>query len=157
MAYSQIRDLIKLIEKFHADLRDLYESVGEAESDERLSLLLEYMGRHEQAVKQAMDDFDQDSADGLLDTWLQFTSAHELKQLLAHAWDEVSEKTNGGATAEQIIAAAAEADQRLIEFYQQGRDESNVSRVREFFSSLLQMAEGKEHDYAKSVLGMQDL
>jgi len=157
MAYSQVRDLIKHIGRFHADLRNLYESIGEAESDERLTMLLKYMGRHEANINQALNQYDQQAAEGLLNTWLQFTSEQELKKLLDHAWDEVREETNGDNTAEELIATAAEVDQQLIEFYKQGRDESNVPRVQEFFTSLLEMAEGKEHDYAKSILGMQDL
>jgi len=155
MAYSQVGELVEMIRKFHSEMAELCEDMRDNEDDPRLELILDHIHYHEKSVCQALSAYqDDDSADGLLNTWLQYTSTDELKRTLRGAIEEVD--TNEELTAEKLIEVMMKVDQRLLEFYKQGREESSVPRVKEFFDSLVQLVEGKEHDFAKGVLELRD-
>lgn len=155
MAYSQVGELVEMIRKFHCEMAELCEDMRDDEDDPRFELMLDHIHYHQKSVSQALSSFqDDETADGLLNTWLQYTSTDELKRTLHGALDEV--ETGEELTAEKLIEVLMKVDQRLLEFYRQGREESSIPRVKEFFDNLVQLIEGKEHDFAKGVLELRD-
>ena len=146
MPSKQIRDIFDQVRSFHRKLAKLYEELSEMEQDERLKCLLKYMGRHEEAFENALSQHESSSAKSILDTWVQFADGESLERALAEA------DIHANMKVEEIIQHALAVDKTLIELYRDLAASTAAPRVQELFSSLAEMEENKDHQYARSLL-----
>ncbi|QDV20520.1 hypothetical protein Pan153_51950 [Gimesia panareensis] len=80
---------------------------------------------------------------GVLETWLQFSS----DEIIDDAFQEVD--LHLGMPPEEIIRNVLLLDTKLVKLYRDLANSAPVPRVQELFVDLIQMEEGKEHQYAR--------
>jgi rubrerythrin len=145
MPSKQIRDILDYVRKFHCCLHDFYEACGEETEDERVKALLDYMGRHEGNFNKALARYEETAAQGVLDTWLQFAPDETLNQ----AFKKV--ELTPGMSPDEVIQVALDLDKTLLTLYEELAQSTSAPHVKELFMNLLQMEEGKDHQYARSL------
>lgn len=144
MPSKQIKDILDHIRAVHHELNKVCHQLSAGEPDERLRLLLAYIGRHEESFNIAVRRYEKEaSARTVLDTWLQFTADESISE----AFRELD--LHPGMTAEEIVEQVLSFDTKLVDLYRDLAESTSSSQVRDLFSDLLQMAEGKQHQYAR--------
>lgn len=144
MPSKQVKDLLDHIRSVHHQLNKLCRELSACEPDSRLQLLLEYIGRHEEAFNSAVRRYEKEAnVKSAMDTWLQFSVDESIDEAF-HDLD-----LHAGMTAEEIVEQVLSFDAKLMTLYHDLADSTSSSQVRELFTDLLQMAEGKQHQYAR--------
>lgn len=144
MPSKQVKDILDHIRSVHHQLNKVCHQLSASEPDERLQLLLTYIGRHEEAFNRAIRQYEKEANVKMaVDTWLQFSADNTVDD----AFRELD--LHAGMTAEEIVEQVLSFDAKLMELYRDLADSTSSSQVRELFSNLVQMAEGKQHQYAR--------
>jgi len=150
MPPRQVKDIVDHIRACHARMSKKYADFSNHESNERFALLLKYMARHEQNFEACLASYEHDAAKGVLDTWIPFVPEETLDKALEQL------ELRDDMSPEEVISNALAFDRKLIDLYRQMADETSVPRIQELFTDLLQMEENKDHQYARSILELQD-
>ncbi|QDV20542.1 hypothetical protein Pan153_52170 [Gimesia panareensis] len=144
MPSKQVKDILEHIRSVHHQLNQVVCTLGAQEPDPRLQLLLRYLGRHEENFSKALKRYEKDAVGkGVLETWLQFSS----DEIIDEAFQEVD--LHMGMPPEEIIRNVLLLDTKLVKLYRDLAVSAPVPRVQELFVDLIQMEEGKEHQYAR--------
>lgn len=144
MPSRQVKDILDHVRSVHHQLNKVCHQLSTNEPDERLQLLLAYIGRHEEAFNNAVRRYEKESSvKTALDTWLQFTADETITEAF------VDLDLHAGMTAEEIVEQVLSFDAKLMDLYRDLAASTSSSQVRDLFSDLVQMAEGKQHQYAR--------
>ncbi|WP_144973436.1 hypothetical protein [Bremerella volcania] len=128
----------------HHQLNKACKQLSASEPDTRLQLLLDYVGRHEEAFNIALRRYEKEAnAKAAIDTWLQFSADETINEALREM------DLHPGMTAEEIVEQVLSFDAKLMALYRDLAESTSSAQVRELFSDLIQMAEGKQHQYAR--------
>lgn len=146
MSYLQIRDILEHLKGYYRRLSNLYEEVSETTDDERIRLLLQYMGRHERNLSRAVARHERAGAEGVLNTWVQYEFDKGIDEALQEA------EMHPNPSVEEIIRFSRKIDQAFVDFYRQMAQYTDSPRIQELFESLLDLEQGKEEHYAWSEL-----
>ncbi len=148
MTTLRTRDVLQQAHAFHERLSLHYAELGAACADERLRLLCDYLGAHEQDLATALSRYMQDASLHLLDAWLQ--NVPDERALHACAVLTVSAQPQ----ADEVIAAAQHYDDCLMQMYGAMQEAAGHDDVRSLFANLMAMEEQEKH---RSSLNMQTL
>ncbi|PQO25651.1 hypothetical protein C5Y96_22790 [Blastopirellula marina] len=144
MPSKQVKDILDHIRSVHHQLNKVCRELSAGEPDARLQLLLEYIGRHEEVFNSAVRRYEKEAnVKTAIETWLQFSADESINEAF-HDLD-----LHPGMTAEEIVEQVLAFDAKLMTLYRDLADSTSSSQVRELFSDLVQMAEGKQHQYAR--------
>lgn len=146
MSYIQVRDALDHIRKYYRRLSDFYERVADTTDDERIELLLDYMGRHEKNLSRAVGKYERQGSEGVLNTWMQY----EFDRGIEEAFQEA--EMNENPSFEEVVAFSQKIDQAFRDAYRQLAQYTDAPRVQELFESLAELEQGKEEHYAWSEL-----
>lgn len=145
MSYEQVRDVLATVRTFHRELGAACGRLSQESDDERLQLLMDIVRQHERRFADVLDRYEEDAAEGVMNTWLQYTPTEQIQSALqsarlAHA-DSVAE----------IAQVVWEFERALIDLYRQLAESTAAKRVQELFDALLELEEGKTGKYAWSL------
>lgn len=146
MASKRIRDILDHVRAFKHHLVEIYEHLSETEHDERLKLLLHYLGRHEEQIEKTLDRYENDVSEGILNTWVRFVDDEALRTIFHDV------EIHSGMTPDEVIDAALRFDASLLQVYRDVADSTAATHVQEAFTNLAEMEENKDHQYARSLL-----
>jgi len=146
----QIKNILDHIRAYHDRLSRRLAEFSQHESDERLTLLLKYMARHEHNFEEAMSRYEGDHEKGILNTWLNFIPEAAVDDALRDM------PLQDDMTADQILASVLSFDRTLITFYRQLANQTAIPRVQELCSNLLDMEQSKDRQFSISVQGLSD-
>lgn len=119
-------------------------------TSERAQLLLVYLSRHERQLADALANYEVDIAQGMMNTWLQYTPALE-PQVLAETVRAVDLNQVDG-----IVKAALGVDDYLVDLYQEMVDGAELESLKAVFSGLLKLEESERRQIAKNALRLSD-
>lgn len=144
MPWKQVKDILDHVRAAHQEVEKACDQLRGREPDDRLQLLLDYIGRHEAAFNSAVQRYEQDArGKGLLETWLQFSADEgideELQALNLHT----------GMTAEEIVQQVLDFDAQLVTRYRDLAASTSSEHLQELFKDLAQLEEDKERQYAR--------
>lgn len=145
MAYDQVRDVLKSVRSFHKELAETCGSLGEQTDDERLQLLMDIVRQHEERFSTVLSHCEVDTAEGVLNTWLQYAPTEEIQTALQSA--RLADVTSVAEIAEVVW----EFEQALIALYRQLAESTSAPRVQELFGRLVEQEEQKTGQYAWSL------
>lgn len=149
MAYQRTRDLLDQVRDFHRQLSRCYAERADIAKDERATMLLEYMSRHELHLEKCLAAYEARAADRILDTWFKFTP--DVAKCKCFECVDLTPDM----TINDIIQTAMWFDNCLIEFYN-GMAERSVSQdVRELFNNLAQQEQEEEHSAVRNALEIE--
>ncbi|MEX0704276.1 MAG: hypothetical protein WD069_19405 [Planctomycetales bacterium] len=137
MSYRQVGDILQEIEAVHRALAVFYQDWAAHAEDERAQAVLAHVRRHEDFFKEALARYEPQAAQGILDTWIQYTPEEALNDALKEV--ELSADISVDDVAEVVLRV----DQALLEAYRQLSESTAAPRVRELFTTLMELEEIK--------------
>lgn len=146
MASKRLRDVLDRVRWFTATLIERYEDLGESALDRRTRALVEYMARHEQQLNAGLKAYEDDTAERILDTWLQFVPDENLEAVFADL------DLRPDLSVDEVVERAMTFDRALIELYRALAETTEVPEIRDLFTSLTAMEDGKDRQYSKALL-----
>jgi len=151
MRFSTIQDVVDFAKKLHGALAEQYAELEQLSSSERARLMLDYLSRHEQNLKQAMEKYEGDMTKAIAALWLQ--DVPELQS------DELVQKVRGVdlRNVDNIISVALDVDEYLIKLYQCMADEVDSDAGREVFKSLIKLEDNERHRLSRAAFRLADI
>lgn len=141
MAFKRVRDILDRARQFHEALSEYYARNADQASNEKTSILLQYMSRHEKNMVECLSHYEGEAAESVLDTWFKFPP--EMKH--DHCFECMT--VTPDMTVEDMQKTALRVDQCLLEFYRKAGEKTSSPAVRDLFSQL-QALEKKEETKA---------
>lgn len=126
--YRRVRDLMERVADFRKELSRHFETTEKAE-DERAQRLIDFMARHEEEMRQRLEEARTDE-DAILDTWLQYVPTEPLDQAMDAA------RPDNGMDLDDVIEKTLEVDRRLRDLYRQLAGNLNAPSAKRFFEAL---------------------
>jgi len=151
MRFEQTRDVLDHAVAFHSRLGKFYHRLSNHTEQQRLKLLLDYFSRHEKHLRRSLEDFEDETAEQLLNTWFDFTTGSDLDKLPAKT--EIDPNT----TVDQVIHLAMELDDHLIALYREMASRADIPELKQLFESLLKLEEQEQHRMARQALTVNDV
>lgn len=145
MTYLQVRDVIERIEAFRRHLEEKYREEESLAGDERLRMLLARLRSHEDQISRQLDELDENSARGVLETWIQNVpeTLLELPEI------------DDGVSQEELVAQILEQDQVVVDLFRQLADSRLPPRVQELFESLYEVEKAKLEELSRQSPSLQ--
>lgn len=136
MPFEQARDVIEKARTFHHELAEFYHRIGTVVDRERVQLLLEYLGGHEERRERQLTEFARSTSVSILDTWYQFPPDTRVRDALQKI------HIRPDMTVAEAVCMALQLDENLLRLYRQAAEGAPVEHLREAFTRLYE--EGKK-------------
>lgn len=149
MSVATARNLLDNVRQFHQQVADYCQRVA-LHQNERIRMLLEYIGRHEQHLAEATAAYQQDGLDKVLNTWFrnvptQLASAKDIDTLGNHP------------SVDDVINWVVRLDDSVINYYQSLAEEAEIPEMRTALTNLLAMESREKLKTVRSALRINDL
>lgn len=149
MTASTTRSLLDHIRQFHQQVADYCNHTARLSQDERIRLLLEYIGRHEQHLAEATAQYAAQGVDKVLNTWFRNPPAP-----LASARIDTLGADPG---VDDVINWVIRIDNGIIDYYQSLVAEAEIPEVKTVLNNLLTMENREKLKTVRSALRINDL
>lgn len=143
MSYERVGDILERIRNYHSRIRHAYQSLAGAHDDERLRILLEYMGRHENYFERSLGRYGAQEIDTIKQTYLQYVPDDQIKRSLEET------ELDPSMEPDEIVRRSIEFDRGLVTFYRGLATTQAPPRVRELFESMIKLEETMSREHAK--------
>lgn len=151
MTYKTVEDVLDFARQLHETLSRQYSHMERRGTSERARLILDYLARHERDLAEALHAYEQDAANRLLCTWLQYAPRLDSGPLL--------EKVRGVDLndVEAVVAAALAIDDHLLAVYREIEDQADIEPLREIARNLQQMERSEQQLLARDAQQLRDV
>ena len=149
MTAATTHSLVDLVSQFHRQLAQHCSQTARLNQDERVRLLLDYVGRHETHLAAALQSYENQAREKILATWFRNAPTNALPRLDQHALSATS-------TVDDVIEWAVEMDNAIISFYRTLATEAETPDLKKVLDNLLAMEESEQHRMVRSALRIQD-
>jgi len=150
MSVSTARNLLEAVSHFHQQLGLFCEKNARINKDERVRMLLDYIGRHEYHMAEALNHYEDQARQKVLNTWFNNIPPDLLKS------PDKNDLTPD-STIDDVIAWAIRMDDSVIELYRTMADEAATAEVKKVVNGLLEMEEREKLKTVRSALRINDL
>ncbi len=147
---ERTRDVLDHVRSFHEKLADYYARLEGRSERARVCLLLEYLSGHERHLADTLMRYEEKASRGVLNTWFKFSPEDKLRSI---------QETDLSAdmSCDEVVAAALELDERILDFYRDMASRAENPQVRELFEDLLQMERNEERQLTRNALALGDI
>lgn len=151
MQFKTVKDVVDHSRLLHKQISEHYHKLSEANAQARVSMLLEYLKRHEDHLEQTLCKFEQDKSQKVLESWFQYAPDQNLDDVFSeiHVSDNMS--------TDDVVEMALKLDDYFIDLYQGMVSTSTSSAVKAVFQNLLDMEEHEKIQLAKTALQINDM
>lgn len=149
MTASTTRSLLDQVQQFHQQVADYCARTARLSQDERIRLLLDYIGRHEQHLAEATAHYAADGSDKVLNTWFR----NPPTPLTGTSIDTLG--TNPDVS--DVIKWVIRIDDSIIAYYQSLAAEAEIPEVKTVLNNLLTMENREKLKTVRSALRIDDL
>lgn len=133
MAYLQVKGILENAVQLRKYLCDFCERQQIKASNDLLAGLFEEVNKHEAQLEECLAEYEEDTSQDLLDTWIQYPGDNELKEAIA-SLPEVSFHTDGKVLEKLILA-----EETLLRVYKQVQEQIGSERLQEIFDRLIEL------------------
>lgn len=140
MPFSQVKDILNRAVKFHKMLEYFYLKIEDASEKESVKLLVDYMARHEEILKEKLNQINEEQAKQIRDEWLKYEPQNA-------SWECFKDlKIDRDTSVDEVIEMGLELNQCLINLYHQMVEIAPTEDIRTLFLSLelMEIAEKKK-------------
>lgn len=147
---ENVMHIIDRIRTLHQQLAERFERAGAEGSQERARLVLQYIGRHERNMAEALAKYQATASRAVLDTWFKNTPGRPVEECL----DQVRLDARDH---DSVLRSVLAMDRCLVDSFRRIAESANAQEVREFFQELVAMEEREEHRLVRDAIEMEDL
>jgi len=151
MQFKTVKDVVDHSRLLHKQISEHYHKLSEETSQARVSMLLEYLKRHEDHLEQTLCKFEQDKSQKVLESWFQYAPDQDIKDVLSGL------NINEDMSTDDVVEMALKLDDYFIDLYQDMVNSSTSTPVKEVFQNLLDMEEHEKIQLAKTALQINDM
>ncbi len=151
MQFKTVKDVVDHSRRLHQQISQYYQKLSEESAQARVSMLLEYLKRHEDHLEKTLCKFEQDKSQKVLDSWFQYAPDQNLDDVLAQV------SVNENMSTDDVVEMALKLDDYFIDLYQDMVNSSTSTPVKEVFQNLLDMEEHEKIQLAKTALQINDM
>lgn len=149
--FVQTRDVLAFVREFHRNLSAYYESMSHIAEKNRVKMLLNYLGGHEQHLESSIEEFEEHASPSLLASWFQFMP----KDFPPDCFDEDTFEPT--MAVDDVVSMALQFDDCLLKLYTVMAAEAELAEVKELFVALVKMEEGEARTLARDTLWLKDI
>lgn len=152
--FKRVSDIVRLIEQYHLGLSDYYLSLKTQTGDERVRIMLDFLGKSETFLAEYLEKYRKSGNNPIMNAWVKY-----VPWLPADIYCECSKnvKLKPPLNIYNILDAALHFDDCLVEFYTSLVQEIQNEQVAEVFSNLLRVTKKHEMNLARDISWLQDL
>lgn len=150
MRFETVRDIVEQSRQLHRALAAQYTELEQLTTSERAQLMLDYLARHERRLAEAMGQYEQDAARGLLDAWLQYAPTLDAAELVTRLRDVDLNDLDA------VVAAALAVDEHLLAVYREIEEQADTEELREVARSLQRIESNEAHRLARAAFRLRD-
>ena len=151
MGCERTRDILAEAEAFHRQIGEYYHQLSDQAEKQRIKMLLDYLGRHEEHLANSLADYEQNASAAVLDTWFQ--SKHKLN--VCEILKDV--KIAPEMSVDDVIELGLKLDECLITIYRDLAEDAQSEDVRTVFQNLLDMEEEEKRQLVRNSLRVMDI
>jgi len=151
MQFKTVKDVVDHSRRLHQQISQYYQKLSEESAQARVSMLLEYLKRHEDHLESTLNKFGQDKSQGVLESWFQYAPDQDLSDVMADL--EVSDHMDTG----DVVSMALTLDDYFIDLYQGMVSNASSTAVKAVFQNLLDMEEHEKIQISKTALQINDM
>lgn len=151
MHFKTVKDVVDHSRQLHQQISQFYHQLSEDNSKARVSMLLEYLKRHEDHLEDTLSKFGEDKSQSVLDSWFQYAPDQDLSEVMSNL--EVSDHMD----TDDVVCMALTLDDYFIDLYQGMVSSASSSAVKAVFQNLLDMEEHDKIQISKTALQMTDM
>ena len=149
--YKQVREILGYVRSFHKQMREFYEGLHKKDEQQRIKIILDFLCRHEKRREETLAQYEAEASKKILDTWFQYIPEHTVLDCLQNL------EIQPDMSVDDVICIALDLDNCLIETYKALIEETDVSEVKDLFSTLLQRIENEEKNLMRDSLWLYDV
>ncbi|MAA70576.1 MAG: hypothetical protein CL679_02490 [Bermanella sp.] len=151
MHYKTVKDVVDHSRQLHHQISELYQKIGQEQTQERVKMLLDYLQRHEAHLEESLKQFENDKSQKVLETWFQYAPDQDLSEVLSGI------EINDHMSTDDVIVMALKLDDYFIELYGNMVENSSSSAVKSVFQNLLDMEQQEKIRTARTALNITDM
>lgn len=151
MRFKTVADVLDIVKDFHAALALQFSELEQLTTSERAQLMLDYLNRHQKHLAELMEQYEDDAASGLLNTWLQYAPDSHPEALVAKVRNVDLNDVNS------VIVVALAADDYLISLYREVADHADSDEVKELFKNLIRLVDNERHSVSRAAFRLSDI
>lgn len=130
-----LAELLEELQQLHERLSAFYHDTAKKAADQRAAMLLHYLERHEQYVRDSIGDYEAEADDTTLQSWFRYARTIPIPQLVERA------RLDADSTADDVTRVAAEISDYVIGALESIAAETPVPEVEEALNNLRDVEE----------------
>lgn len=152
--FKKVSEIIEIIERYHMGLSDYYLSLKTKTNDERVRLLLEFLGKSETHLAEYLKKYRKTASGRLMNFWVKY-----VPWLPTDVYCECKKNIylQPPLVTYSVLDAALHFDECLINYYTTLVQEIQNERVAEIFSNLLRVTKKHEMNLARDISWLHDI
>jgi hypothetical protein len=152
--FKKVSEIIEIIEQYHKGLSEYFISLKTQTGDERVVLLLEFLGKGEAFLAEYLEKYRKTAPKRIMHAWVKY-----VPWLPTDIYCECRKNLHlqPPLVTYNVLDAALHFDDCLISFYTTLVQEIDNERVGEVFSNLLRVTKKHEMNLARDVSWLHDL
>ena len=152
--FKKVSEIIELIEKYHKGLSDYFLLLKTKTEDQRVHLLLDYLGRSEAFMAEYIEKYRKAAPKRIMHSWVKY-----VPWLPTDIYCECRKNVmlQPPLSTNNVVDAAIHFDDCLISFYTTLVQEIQNERAGEIFSNLLRVTKKHEMNLARDISWLNDL
>lgn len=150
--YRQTREVLALARTVYRKLTIFYGQQASAFGDKRISMLMDYMQRHEKHMQVVLTECLAETSEAVLDTYHQF-EPEEIDALL----DVDQWRVDPDTSLNDVLALVRRFDDIMRDFYARAAQMAQTEKVARVFQNLKSLEEEKRNTEMRDILFLQDI
>ena len=134
MRFCKVSELLDWVSSFHEALAKQYGTLAEGAVKERAGMLLKYLSEHQQLLSEAMEKYESEAADSLLETWSDKCPDLDLPDTVTQLHSTLADKDTS-----EIIGQVIYFHGVLTDMYKTLAEEATNPSVKALFEQLSAM------------------
>ena len=150
MRFQQTREILEHTKAFHHQLQVFCQQVSAETEQERVKMLCDYIARHERNLERALDKYESDASNKILETWFDAVPDLVTPGSLANI------KNLAKLSTAEVLQIAIDFDDHLIVHYEHLAKNAMNKQLKIIFKNLLSMEEHEKRRMIRDALRLED-
>ncbi len=150
--YENTRHVIREVRKYHRQLANLYGQLATRTGNERAVMLLKYMQTREQKLMAALDLYELNAPDKILDAWFQIAYPENLDEFMT-----IIQGTHEDPDVEQVRQLVMAANDFLMSLLDHVMRCAHNEDVHAVFEDLYEIEHEEEKALTRAVNSLSDI
>lgn len=147
---ESVQHIVDRIRTIHQQLAERVEKLSGQPLRERALLILDYVGRHERNLAEALRQYESTASRAVLDSWFKNTPGRPLEECLDYVRLDAAEPAD-------LLRSVLEMDRCLVESFRRIAESAASQAVRDFFQKLIELEENSEKQLIRDTIELDDL